>query len=170
MSRSATGTAYDPAQQRAVIQRAMAKQSFCVLATSSPDHRPHAVGLMYASVDLDLYLLVDENSIKVRNVRENPRVAICIPVRKYPAGPPMAVQFQGTAEILAPDDPTITELLAVGRLKRIVGVGAAHKPGSCFLRVTPHRRISSYGLGIPLLRLMRDVTLGHRSVPIPDGD
>jgi nitroimidazol reductase NimA-like FMN-containing flavoprotein (pyridoxamine 5'-phosphate oxidase superfamily) len=60
------------------------RHSFCVLATSSANHLPHAVGLLYAAIDLDLYLLVDENSIKVRNVRENPRVAVCVPVRKYP--------------------------------------------------------------------------------------
>ena len=159
---------FDPAQQLDTIRRAMAKQSFCVLATSSAEQRPHAVGLLYACVGVRLYLLVNEQSVKVRNIRANPRVAVCIPVRKYPAGPPMAVQFQGVAAILAPDDPEITELLAAGRLKRIVGLGALQRPGSCFLRVTPERRLSSYGLGVSLLRLMRDVSLGHRSVLLPD--
>ena len=140
-----------------------------MLATSSADHRPHAVGLLYAAIGFELYVLVNQDSIKVRNVRENPRVAVCVPVRKYPAGPPMAVQFQGTAEVLAPEDSSIRELIATGRLKRIVGYGAADKPGMCFLKITPHRRISSYGLGVPLLQLIRDVSLGHRSVPIPEG-
>jgi general stress protein 26 len=166
MSRSVTTTAYDPEQQLAVIRRALAKQSFCVLATSSAEQRPHAVGLLYACVDLDLYVLVDENSIKVRNVRANTRVAVCVPVRKYPLGPPMAVQFQGTAQILTPDDPAIRQLLTAGRLKRITGFGAASKPGICFLKITPYQRISSYGLGVPLRRLMRDVSLGQRSVPV----
>jgi general stress protein 26 len=166
-SGSATTTAFDPQQQLAIIRRALARQSFCVLATVSADQRPHAVGLLYASVDLDLYVLVNETSVKVRNARENPRVAVCVPVRKYPVGPPMAVQFQGTAQILTPDDPAMRELLATRQLKRITGFGAARKPGSCFLKITPHQRISSYGLGVPLRRLMRDVSLGQRSISVP---
>ena len=167
MTGSTSTTTYDSEQQLALIRRALAQQSFCVLATSSADHRPHAVGLLYAADGLDLYLLVGEDSVKVRNVRENPRVAVCVPVRKYPFGPPMAVQFQGTAQILAPDDPKIRELTAAGRLKRITGLGAADRPGTCFLRITPHRRVSSYGLGISLRQLLRDVAQGHRSVAVP---
>jgi general stress protein 26 len=168
MSTTSSPPAFDPARQLAVIRRTMTKQSFCVLATSSAQNRPHAVGLLYAGVDLCVYVLVDESSIKVRNIRENPRVAVSIPVRKYLFAPPMAVQFQGTAEILTPDDPHIKGLLAAGRLKRITGLGALKKPGICLVKVTPGRRISSYGIGIPLIRLMRDITLGARSVQVPD--
>src|SRR5690242_3199456 len=129
MTGATSTTTYDSEQQLALIRRALAQQSFCVLATSSADQRPHAVGLLYGADGLDLYLLVGEDSVKVRNVRENPRVAVCVPVRKYPFGPPMAVQFQGTAQILAPDDPKIRELVAAGRLRRITGLGAADRPG-----------------------------------------
>ena len=141
---------FDPARQLEIARRAVAKQSFCVLATSSARNRPHAVGVVYAAVDLSLYFLVGENTVKVRNVRENSDVAVCIPVRKYPMGPPMAVQFQGTAAVLAWDDPHIVELRRAGRLKRITSFGAENAPGTCFVRVTPKRRISTYGLGVPL--------------------
>lgn len=159
--------AFDPVRQLAIARKAIAKQSFCVLATASAEHRPHAVGLLYAGVDLNVYVLVGEGTIKVRNIRTNPRVAVCIPVRKYPFGPPMAVQFQGTGEVLAPDDPHIRELLQAGRLKRIAGYGAMDKPDICFVKITPSRRIATYGLGVPLLRLLRDVGLGARSVELP---
>ncbi len=161
-----TPVAFDPAQQLAIARRAIAKNSFCVLATSSASNRPHAVGLLYAAVDTTVYFLVGEDTIKARNVKENPRVAVCIPVRKYPFGPPMAVQFQGMAEVLTGDDPGIRQLLSTGRLKRIAGHGAADKPGTCFLKVTPVRSISTYGLGIPILRLLRDVSQGARSVDL----
>ncbi len=162
-----TSAAFDPARQLAIAQRAIARNSFCVLATSSASNRPHAVGLLYAAVDTTVYLLVGQDTIKTRNIRENPRVAVCIPVRRYPFGPPMAVQFQGVAEVLTADDPGIRQLLAAGRLKRIAGYGAADKPGTCFIRVTPAHRISTYGLGIPILRLLRDVSQGARSVDLP---
>lgn len=167
MSPAPNPTGFDPVHQLAIIQKAMAKQSFCVLATSSAQNRPHAVGLLYAAVGLDVYILVGENTIKVRNIRANPSVAVSIPVRKYPVGPPMAVQFQGTAEVLPPEDPHIKELLAARRLKRIVGLGAADHPGNCFVKISPRRRISSYGLGISLIKLIRDVTQGHRTVQLP---
>lgn len=167
MSTPHGGNGFDPEHQLELIRRAVARRSFCVLATSSADGRPHAVGLLYAPVDLTLYVITGSDTVKVRNIRENPRVAVCIPVRKYLLGPPMAVQFQGAARVLEADDPTIQQLLTAGRLRKIAGLGAVDKPGTCFLEVTPTRRVSSYGLGISLLRLMRDVSQGARSVELP---
>jgi hypothetical protein len=167
MSATVNPPDFDPARQLEIIRRALAKQSFCVLATSSAADRPHAVGLMYSVVDLTLYFVVGRETIKVRNVLENPNVAVCVPVRKYLFGPPLAVQFQGTGRILEPADPEVRELVATGRLKRIAALGALDKPRTCLIRVSPHRRISSYGLGIPLRRLLRDVSQGARSVQLP---
>lgn len=167
MTTAPTSHTFDPARQLAIVRRAVAKHSFCTLATSSARNRPHAVGILYAAVDLTLYFLVEKDTIKARNVRENPHVAVCIPVRRYPFGPPMAVQFQGTGEVLAAADPHVRALVEAGRLRRITGFGALEKPGACFLRVTPRGRISSYGLGVPLMRLLRDVSAGSRSVDLP---
>jgi general stress protein 26 len=158
---------FDPARQLALVRRAVAKNSFCVLATSSARHRAHAVAILYAAVDLTLYFLVGNDTVKARNVRENPHVAVCIPVRRYPFGPPMAVQFQGTGEVLAVDDPQVRALVEAGKLKRITGFGALETPGACFLRVTPRGRISTYGLGVPLTRLLGDLSAGSRSVDLP---
>lgn len=158
---------FDRDRQRAIAQRTMARQSFAVLATSSARNRPHAVGLLYAAVGWDVYFLIGADTIKARNIRENPNVAVSIPVRKYPFAPPMAVQFQGTAQLLPPDDPQIRELLAAGQLKKIASYGALDKPGITFIKVTPNRRIATYGLGIPLRQLLRDVSQGARSVELP---
>ena len=167
MSAAATSLAFDPARQLHIIRRAIAKNSFCVLATASAKNRPHAVAILYAAVDLDLYFLVGGATVKVRNVRENPNVAVSIPVRKHLFGPPMAVQFQGVGQVLAADDPHIKELLEAGRLKHIASFGALKTPGVCFIKVTPHRRIFSYGLGVSLFRLLRDLSQGARSVELP---
>jgi nitroimidazol reductase NimA-like FMN-containing flavoprotein (pyridoxamine 5'-phosphate oxidase superfamily) len=158
---------FDRVRQLEIIRRAIARNSFCVLATSSERDRPHAVGLLYAAVDLTIYLTARQDTIKVRNMRANPLVAVAIPVRTYPFAPPMAVQFQGRAELLAPGDPHITELRRAGQLKKITGRGTADAPGTVFVRVTPGRRISSYGLGVPLRQLLRDTSQGTRSVDLP---
>jgi general stress protein 26 len=160
---------FDEARQLQAVERAIARHSFCVLATSSAANRPHAVGILYAAVGFDLYLLIGGETIKARNIRENPRVAVSIPVRTIPIpmAPPMAVQYQGTAELLTVDDPEITTLLRDGKLKKITGLGALKAPGVMFVRVRPGRRIASYGIGVSPLSLMRDVTSGARSVEVP---
>jgi general stress protein 26 len=159
--------AFDQARQLHIVRRAMARRSFCILATSSAANRPHAVGLLYAAVGFDIYLLIGSDTVKARNIRENPRVAVCIPVRTFPFAPPLAVQYQGTAQLHASDDPEIEPLLKDGRLKKITGLGALDTPGTVFVRVRPGRRITTYGLGMSIITLLRDVTQGARSVEIP---
>src|SRR4051812_22758985 len=137
------------------VARAIARNSFCVLASSAAD-RPHAVGVMYAAVDGVLYVATLTGSKKVRNIRDNRRVAVCIPVRRYPLVPPFAVQFEATAEVVPRDDPHIVDLLRTPRLKKITAHGELDDPRTCFLRLTPARRVSTYGVGVPLRALLRD--------------
>jgi general stress protein 26 len=134
----------------------LGKRSFCTLATVSAANRPHVAGVIYASVDTTLYVNTASNSRKARNIADNPHVGVCIPVRRLPVGPPSTLQFQGTAEILPPDHPEIRELLASGQLKAITSHGELDDPGNCFLRIKPAGRINTYGLGMPLYRLLRD--------------
>jgi hypothetical protein len=146
--------------------RELARQSFCTLATASRAGRPHVVGVIYVAVDGALYIHTLEGSRKVRNIRENPRIAVCVPVRRYPFAPPFCVQFQGTAEVLLPEEPTIAPLLAAGRLRKITGHGALALPDTVFLRVTPGRRLSTYGVGVPVRTLLRDPFHANRSVAV----
>jgi predicted pyridoxine 5'-phosphate oxidase superfamily flavin-nucleotide-binding protein len=151
-------------RQRRIVRRAIRRSSFCTLATASAANRPHVVGVLYAAVDGLLYVSTETTSIKARNVRENPRVAVCIPVRRYPVGPPFCVQFQGSAELRPTGDPQIVGLLDAGRLKPITTHGELDHPDACFIRVTPARRVASYGLGVPLRQLLRDPLGASRSV------
>ena len=152
------------ARQRKLVRRAIERSSYCTLATSSAANRPHVVGVLYALVDGALYIATLAGSVKVRNVRQNERVAVCVPVRRYPIGPPFSVQFQGQAEVIAVDDPRVAGPLDAGRLKRIPSHGELDDPESCFLRVTPGRRMAIYGLGIGLREILRDPLHASRSV------
>jgi hypothetical protein len=96
------------------------------------------------------------SSRKGRNIEANPRVGVCIPVRRLPLGPPSSVHFAGRAELLAPDQGEITDLLAAGKLRSITGHGELDLPGMTFVRVTPVGRINTYGLGMSLAKLMRN--------------
>ena len=153
-------------RQRKQVRRAIERSSFCTLATSSDANRPHVVGVLYAAVEGHFYVATLNTSVKVRNVRANRRVAVCIPVRRYPVGPPFSVQFQGNAQVRPVDDPEIVRLLEAGRLKRITSHGELDDPNACFLRVAPGRRVATYGLGVPLRVLLRDPIHASRSVEL----
>lgn len=146
------------------LWRIIERRSFCTLATSSVADEPHVAGVLYSVADAVLYLTTQTHSKKARNLRENARVAVCIPVRSYPLGPPFCVQFRGTAELLSPQDPGIVALFRAGRLKRITSHGELDDPDSWFVRLVPDRRISTYGIGVPLRTLLRDPIRGSRTI------
>ena len=156
----------DNAPTAAGVWRAVERRSFCTLATASGTGEPHVAGVLYAVADRVLYLTTQTHSKKGRNLRANSRVAVCIPVRRYPIGPPFCVQFRATAELLAPDDPRMAELLRGKALKRITSHGELDDPDSWFVRVVPDRRISTYGIGVPLRSLLRDPIAGSRTIDI----
>lgn len=132
------------------------RRSYGVLATSSGRGSAHAAGVLYALVDTDLYVSTERSSRKARNVAENPRVAVTIPIRRLPFGPPAGVQFQARAEVLDVGDPAVRELHAAGRLRRITSHGELELPDGCVLRVSPIGRLHTYGLGMSLVALLRD--------------
>ena len=148
-------TSTSDAQAPGGLRRAIAKHSFCTLATAS-ENRPHVVGVLYAPVDGVLYVSTLQSSKKARNIRDNPRVAVCIPVRRYPMAPPFLVQFRATATLLGNHDSTIAELVRTRRLKKITGHGELDDPDNCFVRIVPDRTVHTYGIGVPLRTLLRD--------------
>ena len=85
-------------------------------------------------------------------------------MRRIPVGPPSAIQFQGTADVLALDDPGLLDLVARGFLKTVTGHGELERAGACFVRITPGRTVHTYGLGMSLWRLAREpLDAGGRS-------
>jgi len=156
---------FDMARQSQIIRRELARHSFCTIATSSSAHYPHVAGVLYAFVGDDLYVAMHDDSAKARNLAANHRVAICVPVRKIPFGPPFAIQFQGRATIFSATDPEIVTLLETGALKKITAAIDLTDPHNCFVRISPNRRVSSYGLGVPLLQVIRDPVSAMRTIP-----
>lgn len=169
-TRSAPQSRTTPEKLKPII----ARRHFCTLATASASGAPHIVGVTYQYVDDHLYIATGAPSKKARNIRENPRVAVHIPVRQYPFGPPWSIQFQGTASVLDNDDPEIVRLLESGkialppllpeRLKKITRFGIIKEPDGCFLKVKPARKIHTYGVGLSLREVFRDLAHADRTV------
>ncbi|MEZ5406637.1 MAG: pyridoxamine 5'-phosphate oxidase family protein [Acidimicrobiales bacterium] len=140
----------------ALVERAIGRRSFCVLGTVSPAGRPHAAGVIYTSVDDDLWVSMDRSSRKARNIAANRHVHVQIPVRRGPVGPPSSIQFAATAELFGPDDPEVRRLMAQHRLKKVTGHGELERPDAALVRIRPDRVLHTYGLGLSLLKLIRD--------------
>ncbi len=158
---------FDVDRQRELIRKEMAKRSFCTLATTSTEMRPHVAGLRYAKIGDALYVTMHDDSVKARNIRENPRVAVCIPAKKVLLFPPFAVQFQGTATLLPVTDQRIQDLFAAGRLKGIISAKDFNEdPGTIFARIVPNRRVTSYGLGVSLLQIVKHPAIAIRGVDL----
>lgn len=138
----------DQAALRAAVAQVIANNSFCTLATSSADNRPHVAGVLYALVGRDLYINTDTTSRKARNIAENPRVAVCIPVQVDPQAPPYTASLQGTAAILRNDDPEIVRLVADRSLTAVTSHGELERPGTCFVKISPGPRVATYGIGV----------------------
>jgi nitroimidazol reductase NimA-like FMN-containing flavoprotein (pyridoxamine 5'-phosphate oxidase superfamily) len=147
------------------LRRIIEKRHFCTLATTSASGAPHIAGVTYQYLDGYLYIATGAYSKKARNIRANPRVAVHIPVRQYPFGPPWSVQFRGTCSVLDKDDGEAIRLLESGKLKSITRFGVLEKePDGCFLKIKPARNIHTYGLGLSLMEVIRDLPHGDRTV------
>ncbi|MEL6893190.1 MAG: pyridoxamine 5'-phosphate oxidase family protein [Actinomycetota bacterium] len=159
----------DDARQRERIRRALGRASFGMLATSSPAGFPHAAGVALDGVADDervcIYVHMMRTSRKARNIAADGRVAMTVPVRKLPIGPPFTIQFQGRAELVDMDSSEIAVLLERGELDHISGHGALDEPDGVFARVVPTGRVHTYGIGVSALALARDpLHVGARSI------
>ncbi len=148
-----SSTIHRPSADR--VRAAIAKRSFATLATTSAGGRPHVAGVLYELVGDVLYVNTLQTSRKARNIASNPRVGVCIPVRRLPIGPPSTVQFQTEAELLSLDDERIGALLSAGHLKSITGHGELETDAGCFLALALTSRLVTYGLGMSLRQLIK---------------
>lgn len=152
----------DPAK----VHRAIEKRTFATLATTSSIGQPHVAGVLYELAGADLWLNTMANSRKARNIEANDRVAVTIVVRRIPFGPPSTIQFQGRATMFDPTAAEVTDLVAAGGLKGITSHGELELPGSCFIRITPSQRLHTYGLGLSLIKLIRDPLNASGSIDV----
>ena len=138
------------------IAKALSRKTFCTLATVSPAGNPHSAGVVYVWADGSMWIHTMRSSRKARSIAHQANVAVTVPFRRLPAGPPFTLHFQARADLVALDDPSMRPLLESGRLKLITGHGALDEPDGVFIRVVPTGTIHSYGPGARALDLIRD--------------
>ncbi len=142
--------------QPQAVRRAIERRSVCTLATTSAAGWPHVATVAYGATSTDLWVSTLRNSRKARNLAHDARVAVCIPIRRLPVGPPSSVQFQSTAAVVGLDDPDLRALVEGRALGSVTSHGELELEGGCFLRIALPARLATFGLGLPLRRLIAD--------------
>ena len=166
-----TNTTFSPTiqhtdqKQLRKVRKVIDSKTIATLATVSPAGRPHVAGVLYEAAGGALWV----HTMRSRSIAANPRVAVVIPFRKLPAGPPYTVQFQGTARLVSMNDPEVIDLIDAGELKTVSAHGALDEPDGVFVRIVPNATVHSYGLGANPIDLIRDpLHTGARTVRLED--
>lgn len=160
------------------VESALRQRTFGTLSTLTEGGAPHATGVVYAvsapGESLALYVTTRTTTRKVRNLRAHPDVAFVVPVphRFLPAFPPRAIQFLGSATVLAADDDGanrafesswfLRRILATER--RIVTEGG----DLCFIRIRPDGTLFTYGMGMSVFANLRGPrgAIGRVTIPV----
>jgi uncharacterized protein YhbP (UPF0306 family) len=160
------------------VERVLRHHTFGTLSTLTKQGAPHATGVVYAVAPheehLALYVTTRTTTRKVVNIRARPDVAFVVPVPRFvPSFPPRAIQFLGTAQVVAADHEGALRAFAsswfLRRIlrteQRIVTAGG----DLCFIRIRPERALFTYGVGMSLLDNVRRPRQAIGRVQIPQG-
>lgn len=137
------------------VKEIMKKNMWLVLSTANEKCNPQSSVIMYESDGNAIYFTTGKNTLKARNIRKNNNVSVTIPFRKnllhklIPA-PPGELHFQAKAQFLERESKEVqTMLQRVLKFEEKSGI----KADTVYLKLTPKKRIATYGVGIKLMQL-----------------
>ncbi|MCA4725251.1 pyridoxamine 5'-phosphate oxidase [Mycolicibacterium sp. (ex Dasyatis americana)] len=159
------------------VEHVIRSHTFGTLSTLSLAGLPNATAVVYAvsapSQPLMLYVTTRTTTAKTTNIRSHPEVAFVIPVprRTIPLFPPAAVQFQATATIVGSHDTAaLAAFQSTWFHRRILHAEqriVSQTGEMCFLAIRPHRALSTYGIGMSALSILRRPRQAISRVHIP---
>lgn len=116
------------------------KPGWIVLTTVGPDGFPHSVPLGYFRLGDEILMGVRANTLKLRNIQQNPKVSLVLET-----GSTMAdikgLMVQGTATVHTDPDDLLHYAREAAKLRGMPEeeLPTAPRPGAAYIRVTPHR-------------------------------
>ncbi|MFX1453112.1 MAG: pyridoxamine 5'-phosphate oxidase family protein [Promethearchaeota archaeon] len=137
------------------VRSILRKKNWLVLGTVDEKNNPHSSVVVYQSDGYMIYCTTGKDTLKVRNIRHNNKVSVTLPFRKnffhkiIPA-PPAELHFTAEAEIKPFEDLEARKIFAK-YLKYNENV--ENQEDSIWIKITPSRRISTYGVGVKLLKM-----------------
>ena len=139
------------------VKKIMKKNIWCVLSTTNIKGNPQSSVVMYQSDGKAIYFTTGETALKARNMRRNNNVSITIPFwmntfHKLIPAPPAELHFRGTVEFLNREHEEIQKNLArVLKFEEKAGLSVK----TVYAKVTPGKKIATFGVGIKLLELRK---------------
>ncbi|MHA1868247.1 MAG: pyridoxamine 5'-phosphate oxidase family protein [Candidatus Heimdallarchaeaceae archaeon] len=139
------------------IRKILKKNNWLVISTISKNNLPQSSVVMYKSDGKEIYFVTGKNTLKTKNIQFNDNVSITIPLYrnlfyKLIPAPPAEIHFKAKAQIVSKKDEKAREVL-----KEIIKF--EEKTGtteeSIWIKVTPGRKIATYGLGVKLLDMRK---------------
>ena len=92
------------------ISDLLAEPHLCHLATVRPDGRPHVTPIWYMEENGIAFVMAGANSVKFRNVRQNPKVSLSIATDRRPY---KYVVLEGEGRVTEDNLNQVTERLCV---------------------------------------------------------
>lgn len=116
------------------------KPGWIALTTVGPDGFPHTVPTGYFRLGDDILLGVRNNTLKIRNIRYNPRVSLMLEsgsTRQDIKG----LMIQGNASVHTEPDELLHYAREAARLRGVPEdeLPTEPRPGAAYIKVTPHR-------------------------------
>jgi hypothetical protein len=160
---AATGPDLSTDEVWAAIQRT----SFAVLGHVNPTGEPRSSGVVYAVVDRHLYVAVEPDGWKGRQITDSATVSLTIPVRRggllalvIPI-PPATITFRARVTV-----HRLSELNTDTMPKALGSLVPPERARSALLfELVPMGRFATYGLGVSL-QAMRDPVRSRALVPV----
>lgn len=161
-----------------MVLKELKKRNFGVLGTVTKDGRSHSVGVHYCVSPLgrsfQIYVMTRTKLKKTRNIMVNPNVSFVVPLRKrlLTFVPPPSIQFQGKAEIIDWKDEAGVQAFKTTFMGRMIldmydEMYSRGDHSICFLRITPDPIIFTYGVGVSLWEMKRNMKIGFAKVEVP---
>ncbi len=148
------------------VREIIKKNRWLTLSTTSPKGTPQSSLVVYASDGYIIYILTGKNTVKIRNISENPRVSVTIPFYKnlihrlITIAPPAAITFRARAETREFDDSEATEFYEKALNFKVPD---NMEEEGIWIKVSPGNSATCLGVGISLLEL-RDLEKAHKIV------
>jgi hypothetical protein len=153
------------------VWRAVARASFAVLSQVTPAGEPRSSGVVYKAVGRRLVVAVAPGSWKAQHIAADGRVAVTIPVRRggvlalVAPIPPATISFHGTAVVYPAGSPRASSVLdELGSL-----VPPERRSSACAVEITPTGAFRTYGLGVPLRKMLSPAAAQARVPVTPNG-
>lgn len=161
------------------IVKKIRNKTFGLLDTVSPEEGSKTSGVSYGvsppESRLRIYILTNQNDVKLRNIKHHPRISFSIPLchRFICFLPFSTVYFESNGEIIPHNDPEAQTVFKESRILRKVLKDAMNlygKENLVFIRLKPTKKALLYRPGLSFRSLFQYNERTYDVIKIPENN